>query len=260
MDAYDPLAVAYGTLTANYDYDRWLTAIEALARDAGLEGNRLLDVACGTGSSFLPLRDRYEVVGCDLSQAMLHQAAARAGEARVRLYKHDMRRLPELGSFDLVLCLDDSLNHLLEPGDVEATLRGIASNLAPGGVAVFDVNTLAALRSFSDQFVTEDERHVVVWRGEGPSDLSPRGTTSARIDVFARTGELYERSRARIVERHYPAGDVVSYLTAAGLELVRVLGQSPGVHLEGDIDELRHTKALFVARRRADAGDLARAA
>jgi SAM-dependent methyltransferase len=260
MDAYDPLAAAYGTLTADYDYDRWLTAIEALARDAGLEGNRLLDVACGTGSSFLPLRDRYEVVGCDLSPAMLRQAAVRAGDARVRLFRHDMRQLPELGSFDLVLCLDDSLNHLLEPEDVQATFRGIAANLAPAGVAVFDVNTLGTLRSFSQQFVTEDERHVVVWRGEGPADLAPGGTTSARIDVFGRAGDMYERSHARIVERHYPAGDVVAYLATAGLELVRVLGQSTGVRLEGELDELRHSKALFVARRRADAADLARAA
>jgi SAM-dependent methyltransferase len=260
MDAYDSLAVAYGTLTADYDYDRWLTAIEALARDAGLEGNRLLDVACGTGSSFLPLRDRYEVVGCDLSQGMLRQAAARAGEARVRLFRHDMRRLPELGSFDLVLCLDDSMNHLLEPDDVQATLRGIAANLAPAGVAVFDVNTLSTLRWFSSQFVTEDENHVVMWRGEGPADLPPRGTTSVRIDVFARAGGLYERSHARILERHYPVDDVVDYLAAAGLELVRVLGQSTGVQLEDELDEMRHGKALFVARRRAEAGDLARAA
>src|SRR3954453_5100228 len=138
MNAYDPLAVAYGTLTADYDYDRWLTAIEALARDAGLRGNRLLDVACGTGSSFLPLSDRYEVVGCDLSPAMLRRAAVRASDKPVRLLRHDMRALPVLGEFDLVLCLDDSLNHLLEPHDVVAALRGIAANLSPQGIAVFD--------------------------------------------------------------------------------------------------------------------------
>src|SRR5215212_8096018 len=104
MDGYDPLAAAYDTLTADYDYDRWLSVIEALARDAGLSGNRLLDVACGTGSSFLPLRERYEVVGCDLTAAMLRRAAARADDG-VRLLRHDMRSLPVLGSFDLVLCL-----------------------------------------------------------------------------------------------------------------------------------------------------------
>jgi SAM-dependent methyltransferase len=254
MDAYSSVAAGYDTLTADYDYDRWLAAIEALARDAGLRGDRLLDVACGTGSSFMPLRDRYAVVGCDLSPSMLARAAERAGDdGNVRLFQHDMRSLPVLGEFDLVLCLDDSLNHLLEPADLCAALRGIAANLAPDGVAVFDVNTLTALRSFSGTQVVEDEERLVVWRGTGPADLEPGGKTGAQLDVLTK-GEhgLFSRATTTLRERHYPVRELSGYLAAAGLELVQTLGQSPGVRLERDVDESRHHKALFVARRRAE--------
>ncbi|MDP9292961.1 MAG: methyltransferase domain-containing protein [Actinomycetota bacterium] len=68
---YDSLAPVYDLLTAGYDHGRWLAALERLALEHGLAGRRLLDVACGTGSSFLPLLlAGYEVTACDVSPAM----------------------------------------------------------------------------------------------------------------------------------------------------------------------------------------------
>lgn len=254
-DAYAPLAAAYGTLTAAYDYDRWLGVIEELAATAapaGFTGRRVLDIACGTGSSFLPLLDRgrYEVTGCDLSGAMLEIAARRAADHPVQLLEHDMRELPTLGEFDLVLCLDDSLNHLLEAGEVEQALHGIARNLAADGVAVFDVNTLGAMRAaFAADRVVEDDRHIVLWRGQEPK-VAPGGLATALIDVLASEDGVYVRDRAAIVERHHPVWEVEAMLRPAGLELVRSYGQTAGARMHaGAVDEDRHDKALFVARR-----------
>ena len=107
-------APAYDILTADYRHDRWLAVLEALAREHGLSGHALLDVACGTGKSFLPLLARgYRVVGCDISPAMLALAAEKAPE--VQLVQADMRTLGRLGAFDLVTCLDDALNYLSRP-------------------------------------------------------------------------------------------------------------------------------------------------
>ena len=89
-EAYERLAPAYDILTADYRHDRWLAVLEALAREHGLSGHALLDVACGTGKSFLPLLARgYRVVGCDISPAMLARAAEKAPQAR--LVQADMR-------------------------------------------------------------------------------------------------------------------------------------------------------------------------
>src|SRR5829696_4235844 len=144
--AYAVLAPAYDLLTAEYAYGPWLAAIERLARRHGLSGRRLLDVGCGTGKSFLPLLDRgFDVCACDISPEMVAEAEHKAG-GRAAVHVADMRRLPVLGAFDLITCLDDGINHLLDRDEVADALSGLRENLAPGGLLVFDVNTLAAYR------------------------------------------------------------------------------------------------------------------
>jgi len=82
--ANDVFAGFYDDFTSHHDHADWTGRLERLARDAGLRGRRLLDVACGTGGSFLPMLERgYEVTACDASAAMVARAAEKAaGRAR----------------------------------------------------------------------------------------------------------------------------------------------------------------------------------
>src|SRR5690242_123834 len=119
VSGYAPLAPFYDQFTAGYDYETWTEALERLARAHGLRGRRLLDVACGTGKSFVPFLNRgYEVTACDISPEMVAAAEAKPETLGARLLVADMRELPELGRFDLITCLDDSLNYLLEEPDL----------------------------------------------------------------------------------------------------------------------------------------------
>src|ERR671925_551448 len=92
--AYDAFAPFYDDFTAHHDYEAWTATLEALARRRGLEGARLLDVACGTGKSFLPFLARgYTVTACDVSPAMVEIARGRAG-GRARLLEADVPEAP----------------------------------------------------------------------------------------------------------------------------------------------------------------------
>src|SRR5437764_9830283 len=109
--AYEALAPYYDAYTEDYPHERWLTDLEQLAIRHGLRGRRLLDVACGTGKSTLPLALRgYRTSACDLSPAMVAIAHRRLRGAGVRPLVADMRALPWVGGFDLVTCLDDAVN------------------------------------------------------------------------------------------------------------------------------------------------------
>ena len=247
--AYAVLAPVYDLLTAEYAYGPWLTAIERVAREHGLAGRRLLDVGCGTGKSFLPLLERgFQVTACDISPDMVELAQRKAGR-RVDVYVADMRRLPVFGEFDLITCIDDAINHLLSAGEVADALGSMRENLAPGGLLVFDVNTLAAYRQVPDVLV-EDEDRLLRWRG-GPAELSePGGEAEIVIDVFTRQRDgLWRRSLSRQRHRHHPIEELCELVEDAGLELVTVLGQRPGAVLDAELDEELHGKAVFIARR-----------
>lgn len=229
--------------------DEWTAMVLDAARAAGLRGDRLLDVACGTGQSFLAMLERgFRVTACDVSPAMVRIAAAKAGD-RATVSVHDMRELPRLGEFDLVWCLGDALNYLRDGRELEAALRGMRRNLAPDGVVAFDVNTLATFRRvYSALLVVPGERDVIVLDGHGAADLGAGGSASVWIDRLSACDEgRWERRRSVHHHRHHPAAEIERALTAAGLAVVARWGSRLG-GLETAVDERRHIKTVYTAR------------
>jgi SAM-dependent methyltransferase len=248
--AYDAAADVYDIVTADYDHARWLGEIERLARSHGLEGRLVLDIGCGTGSSFLPLLDKgYEVVGCDISPRMLARAAERA--PGVRLDLADMRRLDVLGRFDLVLCLDDTLNYVLELDELKATFAGIARNLSPSGIAVWDVNTSAMYRTaFAEPWLVSAVDPFILWEGRTDRAFERGGIAELTLHAFSSDGRGgWRRSVSHHVQRHWPHDVITQAAGLAGLEIVSVHGQHTGARLDRSLDDDDHTKALYFARQ-----------
>jgi SAM-dependent methyltransferase len=237
-DAYDVAADVYDDFTAHHDYDGWTALIERLARDHGLAGDRLLDVGCGTGNSFLPFLDRgYRVTACDISPRMLARARAKCG-GRARLSVADLRSLPRLGSFDLVLAIDDVLNYLTAP-ELPAAFRGLAANLAAGGVLVFDVNTELTYRTF---FADRTRQGALTWDGHvDAARFRPGDAARATLDA----GGVVSRH----VQHHHPPRVVLGALRSAGLSAAAVHGMDLTGALGAPVDETVHTKALFTCVR-----------
>jgi SAM-dependent methyltransferase len=250
-DPYERLAPVYHLLTSGYEYEVWLGNLLKVVEGADIRVSTVLDVACGTGSSALPMVKRgYAVTGTDRSPAMLAIASAHLG-SETSLVIADMRELPRLGQFDLVMCLDDSLNHLLTPAEFEAALRGMTANLVPGGGLLFDLNTLPTLRAaFSRDWIVEDDETLLLWHGTGPPTLERGGLTNAELSVLRLEEDgRFDRERVVVEERHYPLDEVRRLLTRCGLDLAAVHGQQRGGHLAPLVGEDSHHKLVFLAKR-----------
>jgi SAM-dependent methyltransferase len=255
--AYDAFACHYDAFTAHHDYDAWTSTIEQLARRHGLRGNRLLDVACGTGKSLEPfLRRGYTAVGCDVSQPMLDVATAKLGPS-VRLERHDLRDLPRLGAFDLVCCLDDALNYLITRDELGAALLGLASNLAPGGVLVFDVNSLRSYRTFfASLTVVQSQDRVLVWDGQAPSTIGACEVAPSLLQVLERgTDGGWNRRECVHYQRHHSRDVVEAALHRAGLRPVGLYGMRLDGSVTATFSEAENSKALYIARLDAPGGE-----
>jgi SAM-dependent methyltransferase len=248
---YDETAPFYDALTAHHNYERWLPQLVRVACRHGLRGKRLLDVGCGTGKSFLPLlRAGWNVTGCDISAAMLRRARSKS-EGQARLHVADMRELPRYGAFDLVWAIDDAVNYLLGPGELEQALSGMAANLAPEGRILFDVNTLRTYRTFyAETEIYDRSPWRLIWRGQTSPGMAPASEAVAIFEVVSLDDEPPSPTAAVHRQRHFPAEEVLAAMKAAGLECLAVLGQGLDGIPQGPLDEERQTKAIFVGKKR----------
>jgi SAM-dependent methyltransferase len=246
--AYDAMAAAYDEFTANHDFELWLGNLIPLLERHGLSGHRLLDVACGTGKSLIPMLDRdWEVVGCDLSPGMVARARTKVGH-RAPISVADMRTIPAFGEFDLVWCLTDAVNYLLGEKELAQAMSGFAKNLAEGGLVAFDINTVKAYRTFfAEETVIERSGRRLCWQGlVDASTFSPGSIAEAR---FSDSLEPDSQTLPLHRQRHFPVAEVLAALEKAQLECVGVYGIHYDAIPHQPLEEESHTKAVYIARK-----------
>jgi len=147
---YDQFSSAYDhfvnwTSRLNYELPFIESFLNRLQTQPGRPG-RVLDAACGTGWHVIALAKRgWQTTGADYSAGMIEQARLNAkkenleipfiqagfGELAPRLQSIDQTGQPR--SFDALLCLGNSLPHLLDSAALQAALFDFAACLSPGG-------------------------------------------------------------------------------------------------------------------------------
>jgi len=182
------------------------------------QNDRILDLACGPGRHAAELA-RWgggQVVGFDLSRAMLRRARERSGGALVR---GDMRALPfRDGSFALAVNLFTSFGYFLDEDENRRVVSQVAAALAPGGHFVLDYLNAEQVRRTLKVTEQAKGRDVVVRR---------------RIDGANRfvIKEIELRDEGRRFEervRLYGADELAALLTDAGLRVVARFGDYDG--------------------------------
>jgi SAM-dependent methyltransferase len=151
---YDDLAEYYDLIYADWGDSmlRQGQAIVQILRDhlpeRGEERLGLLDVAAGIGTQALPLAQLgHRVTARDLSAGAINRLSR---EARERDLSIDAAAADMLGvsetvdcRFDSVLCMDNSLPHLLTDSEISAALSQFRELLVPGGLLLLSVRDYA---------------------------------------------------------------------------------------------------------------------
>jgi SAM-dependent methyltransferase len=149
IDAWDDRLVAF--------------AIEVL--DLG-PGDRLLDLACGSGAHALRLaRQGVQVVGVDIAPSLVHHCAdqaAAAGLASATFVQGDMRALGFNEEFDAVVVLGGSFG-FFDDGMNEQVLAGIARALKPGGRLLLQLLDPFACLGRQQRYHREDRPEGTYW-------------------------------------------------------------------------------------------------
>jgi SAM-dependent methyltransferase len=248
--AYEQIAPVYDEFTAHHNYREWIDALLALGEAHGLRGDTVLDVGCGTGKGFMPLVELgWKVTAADISPSMVELARAKAGP-EVRVEVADMRELPVYGSFDLVCCLDDAINYLHSPAELEGALRGMAANLAPAGVLIFDSNTLTTSRTFfGERVVVETNGRRLIWYGHtgGHAEAGQISEATFEIEPLAPGVEAAASPEVHR-QRHHPEAEIHAAVAAAGLEVAGLYGCTTDGVPRQPVNEDAHTKSIYVAR------------
>jgi len=260
------------------DYDRFVNwenrlayempFIERTLREA--DACRVLDVACGTGMHAIELARRgYKVVGADLSAAMIEGARVNADSAGVEAcfvvagfgeLAENLALSPALspvegagGLFDAVLCLGNSLPHVLSASDLSEVLADFAAVLCPGGLLLIQNRNFDAVLARRERFMgpeahREGDRE---WLFVRFYDFNPDGTITFNMVVLRRDADGKWSQQVEATElRPLIYSELIVSLTAASLTDIICYGDMQGAPFDPD----RSPNLVVTARLRTGVG------
>ena len=184
---YETFSFYYDALTENVDYPARAAYLDGLVQKYLRSGGKvMLDLACGTGTLTEEMAKRgYDMIGVDYSEGMLGQAMEKKIEQQlpIQYVCQDMRELELYSTVDATICTLDSLNHLPGFEDVETVFRKVWEFTEPGGVFLFDMNTLYKHRELlgSQVYVYETDEVYCVWENALCEDDC---TVEITLDLF----------------------------------------------------------------------------
>lgn len=150
---YDNMATQYDKLFADWQAATREQAeiLDRIISSCGFDKTAgILDCACGIGTQAIGLAALgYPVTASDISDGELAEAKERAvqNNVSIRFAHADFCALSDTFAepFDIVICMDNALPHMLTRESLEAAVKSIAGQLRPGGLFVASIRDYDSL-------------------------------------------------------------------------------------------------------------------
>jgi len=232
----------YDSLSKDYDYFvNWperlayeMPFIEAQIQSAAGSSQpvKVLDAACGTGMHAIALaRGGYAAAGADLSAGMIERAVANAALAGVQA-TFQVAGFGGLAGwftgYDALLCLGNSLPHVLDLSELAKALVDFRACLRPGGLLLLQQRNFDAVLAQRARWMKSERAGRLgeqEWLFVRFYDFDPDGLLTFNIITLRRAGQDEWQQKVDST-RLYPLckDELVAALEVAGFEQIVCYG------------------------------------
>ena len=222
MEAYTGFAEVYDVFQDNVPYEEWCAYVTGLLAEYGVSGGLILDMGCGTGSlTELLAKAGYDMIGIDNSGEMLQIAMNKSRDSGLDILylQQDMREFELYGTVRAVVSICDSMNYIMEYGDLVQVFRLVNNYLDPKGVFIFDLNTEYKYREMlADYTFAEDrEESSFIWNNFYDEEDK---VNEYDLTLFVKEGELYRKFEETHYQRAYGLDQIQQAIRDGGMEFV----------------------------------------
>ena len=223
MEAYTSFAEVYDRFMDNIPYKDWCEYVTGLLNEYVIRDGLILDLGCGTGSLTELLADRgYDMIGVDNSEDMLQIAMdKREKSGKDILYlMQDMREFELYGTVRAVLSICDCMNYILEYEDMVEVFRLVNNYLDPGGIFIFDLNTIYKYETLMGESTIAEDREECSFIWDNYYDKESK-INEYDLSLFIRQEEdLYRKYTENHYQRAYSLEEIKMAINEVGMDFV----------------------------------------
>lgn len=223
MEAYTNFAQVYDLFQDNIPYEEWADYLKSLLNEYGVKDGLVLDLGCGTGSiTELLAKAGYDMIGVDNSEDMLEIAMDKRGRSGLDILYllQDMREFELYGTVRAVVSICDSMNYILDYGELVQVFSLVNNYLDPGGIFIFDLNTEYKYREILAQSTIAEDREESSFIWDNDYDETERINEYDLTLFIKEDGDLYRKYRETHFQRAYTLDEAAAAAKEAGMEFV----------------------------------------
>lgn len=224
-NSYRTFASVYDTFMNDVPYDEWGDYVHNLLQDYKIEDGLILELGCGTGALTEMLSAKgYDMIGLDNSEDMLEIAQEKKMESGsdILYLLQDMREFELYGTVRAVVSICDAMNYITEEDDLLTVFQLVNNYLDPGGIFLFDLNTLYKYEKIMGDCTIAENREEGSFIWENYFD-SESGINEYDLTLFIpENGDMYRKYEEVHYQKGYELETVKQLLEQAGLQFVTV--------------------------------------
>ncbi len=248
MEQYTNFAKVYDLFMDNVPYDKWVEQIRDILHKENIFDGLICDLGCGTGAITERLANiGYDMIGIDNSYDMLDIAMEKkyASGNDILYLCQDMREFELYGTVRAIVSGCDSLNYIQDLSDLEEVFSLVNNYLDPGGLFIFDMNTVYKYQNILGENTFSEVRDQAAFIWENTYDDNKR-INEYDLNLFIKLeNDIYKRFEERHVQRAYTFDEIVSAINSSNMRLEKYLDADT----YGDLRE-NTERILFIAREK----------